>query len=167
MAKSMRRRKGQSGNAMVEVALMAPWIFFLFVGVFDFGFYAFALISTENAARAGAMQTAASANAQNNLTACNAVWKEMNLLLNVAGTAQNCSQLPVTVVRRTLCIQASVVPNTIICDAPGCADCGSDVGAASSQVAVTYQTNTLIPIPGLLTKQLTFTRVAEMRILAQ
>jgi len=166
----MRRRRGQSGNAMVEVALMAPWIFFLFVGVLDFGFYAFALISTENAARAGAMQTAASvaaANAPVSTVACPAVWKEMNLLLNVKGTTQDCSQLPVLVVRRTLCIQASVIPNTIACDAPGCADCGSEVGAASSQVAVTYQTNNLIPIPGLLPKQLTFTRVAEMRILAK
>ena len=29
---------------MVEVALLSPWIFFLFVGIFDFGFYAFAVI---------------------------------------------------------------------------------------------------------------------------
>ena len=34
----LRRKKREAGNAMVEVALMAPWIFFLFVGIFDFGF---------------------------------------------------------------------------------------------------------------------------------
>ena len=50
----MRRKKrnGESGSAMVEVALLAPWIFFLFVGVFDMGFYSYMAICVENAARA-------------------------------------------------------------------------------------------------------------------
>ena len=47
----VRGDRSESGNSVVEVALMAPWIFFLFVGVFDFGFYAYAGICMENAAR--------------------------------------------------------------------------------------------------------------------
>jgi Flp pilus assembly protein TadG len=171
-----RRRKGQSGNSMVEVAFLAPWIFFLFVGIFDAGFFAFAAICTENAARAAATQTAASQSAQSDLIACNAAWKEMNLLLNVATLSQDCTQLPVKVVRRTLCTQASVVPTTITCETPcatltpprtTCVDCSVDVTAASSEVCVTYQGSGLAPIPGILTNQITLTRTAEMRILAQ
>ena len=54
MKNSHRRKKGQSGSSIVEVALLSPWIFFLFVGIFDFGFYAYAAICTQNAARAAA-----------------------------------------------------------------------------------------------------------------
>jgi len=161
----VRRKRGESGHAIIELALLAPWIFFLFVGVFDMGFYSYAIICTENAARAAALQTAANPLAQTDLVACNAVWKEMSFLPNVASLAQDCTQLPVKVVRRTLCTQASVAPNSIACDAPGCADCGSDVTAASSQVAVTYRSGIFVPIPGILTNQLTITRIGEMRIL--
>src|SRR5260370_28256282 len=45
------RRNGQKGGAMIEFTLVAPWIFFVFVGTFDLGFYTNALVSTENAAR--------------------------------------------------------------------------------------------------------------------
>jgi len=162
---------------MVEVALLSPWIFFLFVGIFDFGFYAFAVICTENAARAAATQTAASQFAQNDVIACNAAWREMNYILNVASATQNCTSLPpVQVVRRTLCTAASVIPNTMSCDQPcatltpprtTCADCATDVTAASSEVCVTYRGRGLAPIPGILTDEITVTRVAEMRILTQ
>jgi Flp pilus assembly protein TadG len=47
-----RRR---SGNSIIELTFMMPWLLFLFVGVFDFGFYAYALIATQNAARAVAI----------------------------------------------------------------------------------------------------------------
>ena len=63
MLRSLRRRKGSRGSSVVEVALMAPWIFFLFVGVFDCGFYAFALIGTQNAARQAALSAAQGATA--------------------------------------------------------------------------------------------------------
>ena len=46
-------RKRQKGSAIVETALMMPWLAFIFVGVLDFGFYSYACICTQNAARAG------------------------------------------------------------------------------------------------------------------
>ena len=58
MKNSHRRNKGQSGSSIIEVALLSPWIFFLFVGIFDFGFYAYAAICTQNAARAVALAAA-------------------------------------------------------------------------------------------------------------
>ena len=74
---------------------------------------------------------------------------------------------PVAVERKTLCAQGTVVPTTLTCDAPGCADCVQDNKAASSQVAVTYQTTMMVNVPGILTNQLTLTRIAEARIIAE
>src|SRR5947207_14797502 len=47
----------ERGHAVIEVSLMAPWIFFLFMGTLDFGFYSYAIIATQNAARVAVMQT--------------------------------------------------------------------------------------------------------------
>lgn len=164
------RTRGESGNSLREVALLSPWIFFLFVGVFDLGFYAYAVICTENAARAAATQTAMSTSVPAGVE-CDAAWNEMKGLPNVAQLSENCGQLPVLVTRKTLCVQATVQPSSIVCTAPGCADCGGATDpsghAASSQVAVTYQSGLFIPIPGILTNQLNITRIAEMRIITE
>jgi len=157
----------------VEIALLAPWIFFLFVGIFDFGFYAYAIISTENAARAAAIQTSAGVGTQTASIACDAVWAELKGLPNVSGLAEDCTKLPVIVTQQTLCTQATVLPATITCNTTGCADCGgtSDPNgrAASSKVTVQYQTMPLIPIPGILlnTSQTNITRIVEMRIISE
>ncbi len=50
-----RRRSGRSGQALVELALLAPWIFFLFITIVDAGLCTVAYIAVQNAARAGAM----------------------------------------------------------------------------------------------------------------
>src|SRR5437868_7093924 len=133
MKQVVKRKSRESGNSIVEVALLAPWIFFLFVGIFDLGFYAYAVICTENAARAAATQTAAGAGAQSATLACEAAWNEMKGLPNVAQLSQNCTQAPVIVTRKTLCVQATVKPSTIVCDAQDvsgqanavCADCSN------------------------------------------
>jgi len=171
MTISLKRKRREAGNSIVEVALLSPWIFFLFVGIFDMGFYTYAAICTENAARAAATQTAASASAglQSNLTACDGAWDELKGLPNVAGITKDCTQLPVIVTQKTLC--GSAVDTSVIttCASPrvDCADCGQDTKAASSQVAVQYQSIPLVPIPGLLTGRLTITRSVEMRIIAE
>jgi len=160
-----KSKRGERGQAMVEVTLLCPWIFFLFVGILDFGFYSYAAICTQNAARAAAIQTATGVGAQADVIACNAALYELNRIPNVVGVTA-CNALPVQVVRQTLCIQASVSP-TMPCDATGCADCGVDPKAASSKVAVTYQSTLYIPIPGILTNQLNLTRIAEARVIAE
>jgi Flp pilus assembly protein TadG len=81
MKNNRKRKKRESGSSIVEVALLAPWIFFLFVGVFDFGFYAYAAICTQNAARAVALAAAQTSTA--GVTACNAALGEMRMLPNV------------------------------------------------------------------------------------
>jgi hypothetical protein len=124
---------------------MAPWIFFLFMGTLDFGFYAYAIISTENAARVAVMQTSANTQTQTNSTlACQYALTELNSLPNTRSLS-TCGALPVTVTA------------TAVVDADG---------AQASQVSVTYQTISMIPIPGV-TGQLTLTRNAQMRLRQQ
>lgn len=134
-----RRR---SGHAVIEVALLAPWIFFLFIGAFDMGFYAYSIISVENAARVAALYTSSGQSVDADAAgACRAALAELNSMNNVRGLT-SCNALPVIVT-------ASEVT-------------GVD-GAIASQVAVTYQTEQLIPFPGLMGR-LTLTRVAQMRV---
>ena len=134
------RRKG---NAVIETALMAPWIFLLFMGVFDFGFYAYAAIATEHAARVAALYTSSSVlSAADNSGACYYVLQALRDLPNVGTTVNSCTALPVIV-------SASQVN-------------GPD-GAAASQVSVTYQSVPLFSIPGLM-GQMTITRTAQMRV---
>jgi Flp pilus assembly protein TadG len=159
--KQQRDRRGcvktrETGGAMVEVALMAPWIFLLFIAVFDFGFYAYAAICTQNAARAAAIRTAADGMQDFN-EACNAALAELALLPNTTGLTSpgGCQALPVVVQMATLTNSTT----------PICADCTERPTATSSQVSVTYQSIPLIPIPGVMTGRLNMTRVAEARIL--
>jgi Flp pilus assembly protein TadG len=135
----MRRRRG---NAVIEVTLLAPWIFFLFVGVFDMGFYACALICTENAARTAVAYTSSSAaNAADTNGACGYALTEMYAMSNTRGLP-NCNASP-------LILTATSVT-------------GAD-GSAASQVQVTYQTMNLIAFPGF-PGQLTITRTVQERI---
>jgi Flp pilus assembly protein TadG len=139
MRRDNKRRKGHS---VLEMTLMAPWLFFLFAGAFDFGMYANAFISVENAARVAAMRTSANtAVAADSAWACQAVLPEMNSLPN-AKTLSNCAALPLTVTATQVT--------------------GSD-GSPASRVSVTYRTVQLIPIPGL-SGLMTITRTAQMRV---
>src|SRR6478672_4508502 len=92
----MRNRQREKGQAMVEMAFLMPWIAFLFVGIFDFGFYSYAAMATQNTARALAIQ---SANAGGSMTAgnlCLAAKNEMGFLPNVPGTSCAGSQAGVS-----------------------------------------------------------------------
>jgi Flp pilus assembly protein TadG len=136
------RRRLQRGHAVIEVALMAPWIFFLFAGALDIGFYTNALIATENAARVAAEYTSKSTNTSTaSDAACRYALDEMSSLANVQKLS-SCSGTPLTVTATQVT--------------------GPD-GKLASQVTVTYQTDFLIPIPGL-TAQLTMTRTVKMRL---
>jgi Flp pilus assembly protein TadG len=137
-------RSRERGHAVVEVALMAPWIFFLFVGVLDFGFYSYAAICTQNAARVAALDVSGSEVPTDPALAVAAradVCAEMGSLPNVG------SACPSSVV------QVVVTPQPYN---------GVD-GDPAGQVSVTYTTIPLIPIPGVLTGQMTITRVVQMR----
>ena len=129
---------------MVEIALTLPWLLFLFVGGLDMGFYTYAITAMQNAARAAALYTSSSAStATDATTACSAyVLPEMLYLPNTP-TLTVCTALP-------LLVTATSVT-------------GPD-NASASKVSVQYQSPRLVPIPGLLSGQITFTRSVTMRV---
>ena len=165
MTTSIKRKRREGGNSIVEVALMAPWIFFLFVGLFDLGFYTYGAICVQSAARAAAIQTATNAGPfyQSDTLACTAALNELSLMPNVGLGTTTCGSLPVIVTRRTLCDSTKVT--YVTCDAAGPADSVSNDKAASSIITVQYQSIPLVPIPLILTGRLTITRTAEARII--
>jgi Flp pilus assembly protein TadG len=140
---STARTGREKGHAALEAAFLMPWIIFLFVGAFDMGFYCYALICTENAARVATMYTSTSNTTSNDTTtACSLALGELGSANNLSGVT-TCDSLPLIVT-----VSSPTGPD----------------GAATSQVAVTYQSANMIPIPGLLMGRLTVTRTAQMRI---
>jgi Flp pilus assembly protein TadG len=130
---------------MMEMALLMPWVFLLFIGALDWGFYAYSLISMQAAIRTAVLYTSSSSStAADSTTACTLVLAELKNLPNIGTSVTDCSTNPQ--------VTASSVP-------------GPD-SAAASQVSITYQSISLVPIPGLLTKQFTITRSGKMRIRA-
>ena len=128
---------------MVEMALLSPWVFMLSIGALNWGFYGSALISVQSAARSAAFYTSTSATtATDSAKACEIVLGELRNLPNIGASVTTCGLNPV--------VTATAIT-------------GPD-SAPAAQVSIQYQTVSLIPIPGLLAKQFTFTRVAKMRI---
>jgi Flp pilus assembly protein TadG len=131
------------GGAMMEMALLMPWVFLLFIGILDWGFYAYSLISMQAAIRSAVFYTSSSSTtATDSATACTLVLAEMQNLPNIGTGVTTCTSNPVVTVT---------------------AVSGPD-SANAAQVAVTYQSISLIPIPGLLAKQFTIQRSGKMRI---
>lgn len=142
-----RKTRSRRGASSLEFALMLPWVIFLFVGAFDWGFFAHALISTENAARVAAIYAAnLSSGTPSSSTACGLVLKELSVSANVASLSSCGSGSTVT---DTAPVAISVTCTTL-----------DSVQAV--QVGVTYRTLQLVPIPGLLTGKATLYRVAEL-----
>jgi Flp pilus assembly protein TadG len=136
------RRRGNEGHSVIEIALMAPWIFLAFVALFDFGIYAYAGMATANAARAAAVRTAAApADVADQALACVQARRELRMMWNVSQTT-DCTALPL-----------------IVTAAGGT---GPD-GRPTSRVTVTYQTPQLFPLPYMMGR-MTLRRVSEMRV---
>ncbi|PYT28708.1 MAG: hypothetical protein DMG57_13795 [Acidobacteria bacterium] len=147
-----RKRKSQQsrGHAVIEVSLMAPWIFFLFMGTVGFGFYASAAIATQNAAREAVDQTSANTSTAADATlACDSARQELKSLPNMAGTSG--------------CAVAAASVSQILPVAVTAAQVVGPDSFQASQVSVTYQTIPMIPMPGLM-GQMNITRTAVMRI---
>jgi Flp pilus assembly protein TadG len=147
------RRRARTGNALIEFSMFLPWLIFLFTAVFDFGFYAYALIGVENAARAGVLQTATNtATAANQSGACRVALDALRGLPNLGGTfTSDCSSEPVTVT-------ASYCDGSTLC--PGGA--ASADGGPASVVTVTYRMPPLFRFP--LRPPVSITRTAQMRL---
>jgi Flp pilus assembly protein TadG len=132
----------------MEVALIAPWIFFVFVATLDFGFYSYWMQAVANASRAAALS--ASSNGLNQTAACKQVLNEMRGVMgwDAANTAGSCAAAPLTVTLTEL--DSTTTPTS--------AD-----GNSSVLVTVIWQTSPLIPVPGIV-NQFTLQRDTEMRL---
>jgi Flp pilus assembly protein TadG len=135
---------GRRGSSAIEFALLIPWYVFLFVGALDFGFYSYALIGVQSAARISAMYTASSAlSASDATTSCSYALDQLRGMPNVGQSLSTCSASP-------LVVTAALVT-------------GPD-GSNATSVTVTYTTPQLIPIPRLLPGVLTISRTVQMRV---
>ena len=142
----MRFRRGnRNGQALLEVTLMAPLVLLLFAAVVDIGFFCYAAVCTQNAARVGAMHASTdrdlAASATINQLVRADVCAEMKALPNV-GSA--CSDTVVSV---------STVAQPFT---------GAD-GQPATEVAVTYTTVPLFRVPGLM-GQYSIRRVVQVRL---
>jgi hypothetical protein len=138
----------QSGQAIIEVTFLIPWMVLAFIAAFNFGIFAYALVSTQNAARSAAMyasQSLAVAQSGSIVTlVCPYALGELGDAPGVGATVTTCTRTPVTV---------TVTPET-----PG-------AGSMNTvRVSVTYQTMQMIPLPGLMAGSLIITRTVEMPI---
>ena len=129
---------------MLEMVLISPWIFLLFIGALDWGFYASALVSLEAGVRSAVTYTAAGeGTAAATSDACTIVLNDIRKLPNIGSSVTGCSSNPT--------VTATYLPS-----GPG--------GVKASRVTATYTSITLVPMPGLLRKQFTVTRSAVMRL---
>ncbi len=133
--------RSRRGHAVVEVVLLAPWVYFLFMGTLDMGFFTHAMISTQNAARAAAAYTSrSSATAGDNGAACRYALAELKAMSNVRSLS-TCNASPLVVKETATAVD----------------------GSPESSVSVSYLTDRLIPIPGLA-RQFTITRTVAMAV---
>jgi hypothetical protein len=121
-----------------------PWYFFLFVGVYDFGFYGYGLIALEDGLRIATLNASQnSSQAGNSSAACTYVLGSLVNLPNIGTTVSTCGASPLIVTATS--------------------GTGPD-GAPATTVSATYTSPQLIPIPGLLPGQVTITRTLQMRV---
>jgi Flp pilus assembly protein TadG len=146
-----RRRMGcdlkkRRGNSLIEFSFLMPWFFFLFVGVFDFGFYDYSLIALQDGLRVAALNAAQNSSlAGNSATACTYVLAALKYLPNIGTSVTTCSASPITV---TATYGSGTGPD----------------GGSEATVSATYTTPQMTPIPGLLSGQYTITRTLQMRL---
>lgn len=145
-----RLGRAEGGNSIIETALMLPWILFLFMAVIDIGFYTYAAISTQNAARAVAVYLSEStpltgtAPLDPSGLGCPYVLQEIQEVPLPGGAASDCSDSTKVTMTMT---RAAAPPD----------------GQPAVSATVTLTTLPMIPIP-FVTGQLTITRTVTMRI---
>jgi Flp pilus assembly protein TadG len=137
-------RTKRTGSSAVEFAFLVPWFVFLFVGVLDLGYYNYALITAQSAARTAALFTSSSLSASTQTDqACTYVYDQLTSNINLSGA--------------TTCTGTSPISLTTS------VGLGPD-GNSASTVTVQFTSATLIPIPALLPANFPVARTAQMMI---
>jgi Flp pilus assembly protein TadG len=131
-----RRRTTQSGQALLEVALVTPLLLLLAVGIIEIGRYAYYSILVANAARAGAQY-----GAQNLATAAD----KAGIRAAAENDGQNFAGLTVKTVQQECGCTGSSIGGT--CPATGCAF--PNHALVYVKVTVTGTFNSLFKYPGI------------------
>jgi Flp pilus assembly protein TadG len=140
----IKMRGNKTGSSAVEFAFLVPWFIFLFVGVLDMGFYNYALITAQSAARTAVLFTSSSSSASTQTDlACSYVYDQLTSNINLTGATTCSGTSPIS-------LTTSVA-------------LGPDNNQAST-VTVSFTSATLIPIPGLLKANFPIVRTAQMMI---
>lgn len=135
-------RDRKSGNTAIEFAFFAPWYLFLFLGIFNYGFYSYSLIAVQNAARICGFYASGSASASiDTTTVCKYALAQLKNLPNVGSGTVTCSS-PVTVAAS--------------------ATTGPD-GYPAASVTVSYSTPALFAVPIIFPGQITISKTVVMR----
>lgn len=146
-----RVEAGESGQALLELALTLPILLLLLVGAAEFGRLAYAAIETSNAARAGVAY-----GAQNHTTAANNTGMEQAAV----NDGPNLTSLSATAT--SLCACSNALTSTSTCTSTfSCS--GTNRIIEYVQVTTTASVNALFNYPGL-PKTFTLTGRAIMRV---
>jgi Flp pilus assembly protein TadG len=147
------KSRNKRGTAMVEFAMTALLIFGMLIGAFDFGLYAYAFISIQNAARTAALRNSGgpeSATDQN--AACGMVLEEVRGLPNIGATWESSCDAAPLVVTSTLCDNAT----------PCWGSTTSADGQPAAAVVVSYTMPSVFHLQGVLPEVIT--RATQMKI---
>lgn len=118
---------------------------FCFLGAFNAGSCAFALVCVERAARVAGMYASGSdATARNPALACYYALEQLRAAPNIGSGISSCAATPVVVATQYLPLGVDGLP--------------------AVRVSVSYTTPALLPIPGVMTGAYTFHRAVEFPI---
>jgi hypothetical protein len=133
-----RKIGSRRGNALVELALVAPLLFPIILVLFDFGIYTYAFVSVQNATRAAAVRNSGGPDsATDQPAACAIVIEELRGLPNIGSSFQgSCGSSPLQV-------------TSILCDdATPCSGTATSAdGGKAVSVTVTYTLPAVFRIP--------------------
>jgi Flp pilus assembly protein TadG len=150
-----RAAAGETGAAMVELAVALPILVALLVGTADFARVFYTAIEMTNAARAGAQYGAKNIGAG----------KDPTLIQNAATSSVNVTGLSAAASRVCECAhQDGSAWDVVNCDDPPATACSSPTfRVITITVTVTKTFTTIAPYPGI-PRSLPLTRVAKMRV---
>ncbi len=155
-----RRRQANSGQSLVEVALMLPFLLLLLIGVIEIGRYAYIGILVGNAARAGA-----AFGTQNNVQSVNTVGIKNAAVNDFVSNGQPGSALTVNSAVTCGCDNGGVV-TTAGCSAatnPTAGTCAAGHWVVILTVTASGTFNSLFNYPGI-PSSIAISRAASMRV---
>lgn len=141
---SIRRRRSQRGQSIVEFALVAMLLFPLLVGMLDCGRAVFDYAEMANGAREAARQASLQYNANSNLKApsCNSSTPRTCYVNGVVPTLQTMDGMGIGVPTGPACSNGSSVV---------CYDFSQSASQPPSQYAQSYQPSSTPGVPGTIT----------------